>query len=64
METVQVYIRFRASEKGDLAAWRLTPTTVSLDGYPHTYSFDYIFPPEMQQIEVFSTVAKPLLTSL
>lgn len=64
METVQVYIRFRANEKGDLATWRLSPTSVALEGTPHTYNFDYIFPPDCGQGEVFSTAARPLLGNL
>jgi len=64
METVQVYIRLRANEKGDLASWRLTPTSIALEGTPHSYSFDYVFSAETGQGEVFGTAGKPVLGNL
>lgn len=64
METVQVFIRFRSSEKGDLAPWSLSQTTVSLGDGAQSYAFDRIFPPETTQSDVFSVSSKPLLDSL
>ena len=64
METVRVFIRFRSSEKGDLAPWSLSDTSVSLVGGGQSYAFDHIFPPESTQSDVFSISSKPLLDSL
>jgi hypothetical protein len=64
METVQVYIRLRANEKGDLAPWRINPTSIALEGTPHSYSFDYVFSSEAGQGDLFRVAGKPLLGNL
>ena len=64
METVQVFIRFRSNEKGELGPWTITPTTVAYQESQERYTFDRIFTPEVSQNEVFSVSAKPLLDQL
>jgi hypothetical protein len=64
METVRVFVRFRSAEKGDLAPWKFTPYSASLEAKPHEYSFDRVFPREAGQEEVYEITSKPLLLAL
>lgn len=64
METVRVYVRFRAQEKGELARWTVTSATCELAAKPHVYAFDRVFTRDTSQAEVFEVTAKPVISSL
>lgn len=64
METVKVFIRFRANEKGDLANWDVTNTTVRQEDSSHVYSFDHVFSPDATQEELFQASSESLIRSL
>ena len=63
METVQVFVRFRA-EEGEPAAWTLSDYTVADNSQSHTYSFDRIFGREANQTHVFDLAARDLVAAL
>lgn len=63
METVQVFVRFRA-EDGEPAAWTLSDYTVGDNTQGHTYSFDRIFGREASQTDVFDLAARDLVAAL
>jgi hypothetical protein len=64
METVKVFIRFRANEKGDLAPWQVSNTAVQYLDAAHVYSFDQVFTADTGQEEVFSVSSEALIRSL
>ena len=63
METVHVFVRFRA-EEGETAAWVLTDMTVTGTADGHKYSFDRVFGREIGQSDVFDVAARDLLNAL
>lgn len=63
METVQVFVRFRA-EDGEPAAWTLSDYTVTDNSQAHTYTFDRIFGRNTSQTDVFDLAARDLVAAL
>ena len=64
METVKVFIRFRANEKGDLAPWQVSNTSVQYQDASHVYSFDQVFTADTGQEQVFAVSCETRIRSL
>lgn len=64
MDSVNVVIRFRAGERGDLAPWRIAQTVTSLEGRDHDFVFDSVLGPDRTQEDLYNASSRGTVASL